>query len=151
VKEYSALSIVWVDSNKDTISVTAKPGEYVTKKLTVKNEGNSKIDTVDIMAAEDVSGLFDNVVPSQPSLLPGEEKNVTVHLYVPKDAKDGDTFAVKIKAGYLSASDEATITIEVKQDIVEQLIDTLYSMIYFIILLIAVIVVFISVWVKRKK
>ncbi len=151
VNPYNLLSIKWADTNKDEITVTGKPGEYVNKDLTVVNNGNSKIDNVNIMPSMDDSGLFDSVTPSQPSLLPGEEKTVIVSLHLPADARNGDTFSVTIEASYGTVSDDATTIIKAEQSGWETLMNTLYSMIYFIILLIAVIVAFVALWVKRRK
>ena len=151
VNEYYALSVVWADSNKNNITVTAAPGEYFYRTLRVTNKGNSNI-SVSIDLVNDYNfQLFDSAVPSQFSLSYGEEKNVTIYLYIPKDAKDGDTFVVHMETSGAGSPKSSVITIEIKQDIWGKLIATLYSMIYFIILLIAVVVVFISVWVKKKK
>lgn len=151
VNEYYALSVVWAESNKNNITVTAAPGEYFYRTLRVTNKGNSNISvSIDPVNVHDFQ-LFDSAVPSQFSLSYGEEKNVTIYLYIPKDARDGDTFVVHMETSGAGSPKSAVITIEIKQDIWEKLIATLYSMIYFIILLIAVVVVFISVWVKKKK
>jgi uncharacterized membrane protein len=151
VKSFYALSVVWADSNKNNITVTAAPGEYFYRTLRVTNKGNSNISvSIDPVNVHDFQ-LFDSAVPSQFSLSYGEEKNVTIYLYIPKDAKDGDTFVVHMETSGAGSPKSAVIIIEIKQDIWEKLIATLYSMIYFIILLIAVVVVFISVWVKKKK
>ncbi|MBU2565672.1 MAG: hypothetical protein KJ655_05415, partial [Candidatus Thermoplasmatota archaeon] len=151
VNEYYALSVVWAESNKNNITVTAAPGEYFYRTLRVTNKGNSNISvSIDPVNVHDFQ-LFDSAVPSQFSLSYGEEKNVTIYLYIPKDARDGDTFVVYMETSGAGSPKSAVITIEIKQDIWDKLIATLYSMIYFIILLIAVVVVFISVWVKKKK
>jgi len=119
--------------------------------LRVTNRGNSNISvSIDPVKAYNFQ-LFDTAVPSQFSLSYGEEKNVTVYLYIPKDAKDGDTFIVHVEASGAGPPKSAVITVEVKQSEWEILIATLYSMIYFIILLITVIVVFIAVWVKKRR
>jgi len=153
VNEYYALSVVWVDSNKNEITVIAKPGEYIHKTLKVKNEGNSKI-TVDLTpkATSSKYGLSITFSPSsQFDLSPKEEKNITLILGVPEDAKDGETLVGEIEITSPGLNKVATILIEIKQSELEKLMATLYSMIYFIILLITVIVVFIAVWVKKRR
>ncbi|MDI6917436.1 MAG: hypothetical protein QMC80_06530 [Thermoplasmatales archaeon] len=155
VKSFPDLRLVWADTNKNEITVTAKPGEYIHKTLKVKNEGNSKI-SVDLTpkATSSKYGLSIQFSPySQFDLSPKEEKNITLILGVPEDAMDGETLVGEIEATSpgLNIYPAATILIEIKQSEWEKLIATLYSMIYFIILLITVIVVFIAVWVKKRR
>jgi len=153
VKPFPALTVVWADTNKNEITVIAKPGEYIHKTLKVKNEGNSKI-TVDLTpkATSSKYGLSITFSPSsQFDLSPKEEKNITLILGVPEDAKDGETLVGEIEITSPGLNKVATILIEIKQSELEKLMATLYSMIYFIILLITVIVVFIAVWVKKRR
>ncbi len=70
---------------------------------------------------------------------------------MPADARNGDTFSVKIEASYGEVSDDATIIIKAEQGGWEILTNILSEMIYFIILLIAVIVAFVALWIKRRK